>query len=52
MLRSFLGHYAYYCGFVKQFATIAELLHNLVRKGYKFNWSQVCKETFQQLKEL
>ena len=41
--QKFLEHANYYCWFIKTFATIARLLHNIVRKNQK--WKKL-KEKF------
>ena len=49
-VRSFLGFAGYYRRFVKDFSAIALLLTRLTRKGIKFEWSDDCEISFQQLK--
>jgi hypothetical protein len=49
-LRSFLGLCSYYRKFVKNFATIAAPLHNLMKKEQTFTWSTGCQQAFNELK--
>jgi len=49
-LRNFLGLANYYRKFVKDFAKIANPLHELTRKGVKFHWTDDCAEAFDKLK--
>ena len=51
-VRSFLGLAGYYRRFVKGFPIIASLLTKLLRKGVKFEWSDKCQNSFEQLKEM
>ena len=51
-VRSFLGLVGYYRRFVKGFPIIASLLTKLLRKGVKFEWSNKCQNSFEQLKEM
>ncbi|KAL8110718.1 hypothetical protein AgCh_026455 [Apium graveolens] len=50
-VRSFLGLAGYYRRFVKDFAKIATPLTKLTRKNEKFNWTEKCEESFQELKK-
>ena len=50
-VRQFLGLASYYRRFVKNFARIAQPLHNLTQKGAAFTWSPECEEAFLQLKQ-
>jgi hypothetical protein len=50
-LRSFLGLAGYYRKFVKHFAIIAKPLHNLLKKGALFVWTQDHLLTFSTLKQ-
>ena len=50
-IRSFLGLVGYYRRFVKDFSKIARPMTNLMKKDKKFEWTKVCKGTFQTLKK-
>jgi transposase InsO family protein len=50
-LRSFLGLAGYYRKFVKHFAIIAKPLHNLLKKGALFVWTQDHQLAFSTLKQ-
>jgi len=41
----------YYCQFIEGFASIARLLHNIVKKDQKWNWTEKQEETFRELKK-
>ena len=49
-VRSFLGLAGYYRRFVKGFFIIGSPLTNLLRKGIKFQWTDKCQNSFEQLK--
>ena len=49
-VRSFLGLAGYYRRFVQDFAKIATPLTKLTRKTEKFEWTDKCEESFQELK--
>ena len=49
-VRSFLGLAGYYRRFVKGFSVIASPLTKLLRKGIKFEWTEKCQNSFEQLK--
>ena len=51
-VRSFLSLAGYYRRFVKGFSIIASSLTKLLRKGVKFEWSDKCQNSFEQLKEM
>jgi len=50
-VQKFLGLANYYRWFVKDFATIAKLLHEMTRKGKKWNWGEKQQRAFEELKE-
>ena len=41
----------YYCQFIKDFASIAQPLHNLVKKEQKWEWTGRQQKAFEELKE-
>ena len=49
-VRSFLGLADYYRRFVRGFSVIASPLTKLLRKGIKFEWTEKCQDSFEQLK--
>nr|XP_011463527.1 PREDICTED: uncharacterized protein LOC105351276 [Fragaria vesca subsp. vesca] len=49
-IRSFLGLAGYYRRFVLDFSKIAAPFTRLTRKGVKFEWSEKCEQSFQELK--
>ncbi|KAA3462062.1 DNA/RNA polymerases superfamily protein [Gossypium australe] len=51
-VRSFLGLACYYRRFVKGFSMIATLMTRLLQKDVKFEWSEKCQQSFEQLKAL
>ena len=50
-IRSFLGLAGYYRRFVEGFSRLAAPLTALTRKGKKFEWSEKCAKSFQELKD-
>ena len=50
-VRSFLGFASYYRSFGLGFSHIAAPLHELTKKGVKFQWSSQCQDAFDKLKE-
>ena len=51
-VRSFLGLARYYRRLVKGFSVIASPLTKLLRKGVKFEWTDKCQDSLEQLKEM
>ena len=49
-IRSFLGLTGYYRWFIEGFSKIALPLTRLTHKWVKFEWSNDCKRSFQELK--
>ncbi|CAL2265878.1 unnamed protein product [Prunus armeniaca] len=50
-IRSFLGLAGYYRRFVEGFSSIAAPLTWLTRKDVKFEWTEECEQSFQELKK-
>ena len=50
-VQKFLGLANYYCQFIEGFATIARLLHDLVKKDKKWDWTERQEKAFKELKE-
>ncbi|KAH0784113.1 hypothetical protein KY290_003711 [Solanum tuberosum] len=50
-IRSFLGLAGYYRRFVEGFSSIASPLAKLTQKAVKFQWSEACEKSFQELKK-
>ena len=50
-VRSFLGLASYYRKFVEGFSKIATPLTNLLKKDQKFEWSDVCQQSFEELRQ-
>ena len=51
-IQKFLGLTSYYWQFIKDFTSIARLLHNLVRKDQKWDWMERQEKTFKELKKI
>ena len=49
-VHSFLGLAGYYRRFVEGFSRLASPLTQLTRKNVKFQWTDTCEESFQELK--
>ncbi|KAK5772151.1 hypothetical protein PVK06_048424 [Gossypium arboreum] len=49
-VRSFLGLAGYYRRFVKGFSAIATPMTKLLQKDVKFEWTEKCQKSFDQLK--
>ena len=50
-VRSFLGLAGYYRKFVERFSKIATPLTNLLKKDQKFEWSDTCQHSFEELRQ-
>jgi len=50
-IQKFLGLANYYCWFIEGFATVARLLHDLVKKDKKWEWTEKEEKVFRELKE-
>ena len=49
-IRSFLGLAGYYRRFVEGFSRIFAPMTRLTQKAVKFEWSEECEQSFQELK--
>ena len=49
-VRSFLGMAGYYRRFIEGFSTIAKPMTQLLKKDKKFEWTDSCEKSFQELK--
>ena len=50
-IQKFLGLANYYCRFIKDFASIARPLHNIVKKDQKWEWMERQEGVFKELKK-
>ena len=50
-VRSFLGLAGYYRKIVERFSKMATLLTNLLKKDQKFEWSDTCQHSFEELRQ-
>ena len=50
-IRSFLGLAGYYRRFIENFSKIAKPMTELLNKDTKFNWTEECEASFQELKK-
>lgn len=51
-VRYFMGLESYYKRFIKNFSQISYPITSLQRKGKKFEWTEECEASFEQLKQL
>src|SRR4051812_5671748 len=51
-VRAFLGLAGYYRKFVEGFSRIARPMTQLLKKDKKFEWTDKCEESFQDLKKI
>ncbi|KAG8481233.1 hypothetical protein CXB51_025993 [Gossypium anomalum] len=51
-VRSFLGLAGYYRQFVNGFSIVAAPMTRLLRKNVKFEWTEECQQSFEELKKL
>jgi hypothetical protein len=49
-IRSFLGLAGYYQRFIEGLSKIARPMTELLKKEKKFNWTESCEKSFQELK--
>jgi len=47
-IQKFLGLVNYYCRFIEGFATVARLLHDLVKKDKKWEWTEREEKAFKE----
>ena len=50
-VQKFLGLANYYCQFIEGFASIARLLHDMVKKDKKWEWMEKQEKVFKELKD-
>ena len=50
-MQKFLGLANYYRQFIEGFATLARLLHDVVKKDKKWDWMERQEKAFKELKE-
>jgi hypothetical protein len=50
-IRSFLGLAGYYRRFIENFSKIAKPMTELLKKDKKFEWTDTCETSFQELKK-
>jgi glutaredoxin-related protein len=48
--RSFLGMAGFYRRFIENFSKIAKPMTELLKNNTKFEWSEACEKSFQELK--
>ena len=50
-MQKFLGLANYYHRFIERFASIARLLHDMVKKDKKWDWMEKQEKVFRELKK-
>ena len=50
-IRSFLGLAGYYRRFIENYSKIAKPMTELLKKEKKFQWTEACEASFQELKK-
>jgi hypothetical protein len=50
-IRGFLGFGNFYQRFIKHFSEIAKPLNDLLKKDRKFEWTDDCQKSFEELKK-
>ena len=50
-MQKFLELANYYCQFIKDFASIARLLYDMVKKDRKWEWTEKQERAFKELKK-
>ena len=50
-IKSFLGLAGYYRRFIEGFSKIKKSVTKLTQKGVKFEWTEECEKSFQELKK-
>ena len=50
-VRGFLGFGNFYRQFIKHFSEVAKPLNNLLKKDRKFEWTEACQNSFDELKK-
>lgn len=51
-VRQFLGKINFYHKYVPNIAIKLDPLHNLLRKGQTFNWTEACQQSFEYMKQI
>ena len=50
-VRGFLGFGNFYRRFIKHFSEVAKPLNDLLKKDRKFEWTEACQNSFDELKK-
>ena len=51
-VRSFMGLAGYYRRFIEGFSKVEHPITSFQNKGIKFEWTPMCEESFQELKNI